>query len=118
MSREDSRPMPVIEIPEGSTGAVLEYTFVTNGAADDLSSATGSLYFHASDVEGVAVATNKVANWVTDGSDGKISTDMNPAIVDNGPRDLYCEFEVQDYNSGNLISYTFILRILKRAKVV
>ena len=117
MSREDSRPMPVIEIPEGSTAAVLEYIFTTDGAADDLSSATGNLYFHASTRDGVSVVTDQTAGWTAGGSDGSIETNMNTTIMDNGPRDLYCEFEVQGYNSGNLISYTFILRITKRAKV-
>ena len=109
--------MPVIEIPEGSTAAVLEYIFTTNGAADDLSSASGNLYFHARTVEGVSVVTEQTASWTGGGSDGSIETNMNSAIMSQGPRDLYCEFEVQGFNSGNLISYTFILRILKRAKV-
>ena len=117
MSREQSRAMTVKEIPEGSTGATLQYTFVTAGVADDLSSATGSLFFHASTVDGVDVVTEHFSEWDTDGSDGVIKTAMHVDIVNNGARDLYCEFEVQGFNGGNLISYTFILRILKRAKV-
>lgn len=117
MSREDSRPMPVVEIPEGSTAAVLEYIFTTNGAADDLSSATGNLYFHASTRDGTAVVTDQTASWTALGADGSVETNMNSTIMDSGPRDLYCEFEVQGFNSGNLISYTFILRITARAKV-
>ena len=116
MSREASRPMPVIELPEDSTAAVLEFVFTTNGAADDLSSATGNLYFHARTVEGVSVVTEQTAGWTSAGEDGAIETNMNSTIMSQGPRDLYCEFEVQGFNSGNLISYTFILRILKRAK--
>ena len=118
MSREDSRPMPVIEIPEGSTAAVLEYIFTTNGSPDDLSSARGNLYFHASTRDGVAVVTEQTAGFTGGGADGAVETNMNSTIMDSGPRDLYCEFEVQGFNSGNLISYTFILRITKRAKVV
>ena len=117
MSGEQHRTMPVQEIPEGSTGATLEYTFVTDGAADDLSSAVGDKFFHASTVDGVEVVTEHLADWVTDGSDGKVETTMHVDIVNNGARDLYCEFEVQEFNGGNLISYTFILRVLKRAKV-
>ena len=117
MSRESSSPMAVVEIPEDSTAATIEYTFVTNGVPDDLSSATGPLYFHASDVNGAAVVTNQSANVTGDGSDGQVETAMNSAIMSHGPRDIYCEFEVQGFNQGNLISYTFILRILKRAKV-
>jgi len=117
MSRESSRPMPVIELPEDSTAAVLEFIFTTDGAADDLSAASGNLYFHARTVEGVAVVTEQTAGWTAGGTDGSIETNMNSTIVSSGPRDLYCEFEVQGFNAGNLLSYTFILRILKRAKV-
>lgn len=116
MSREQSRAMTVVEIPQGSTAAILDYAFVTEGVADDLSSAGGNKYFQASDVNGVAVATDHLADWSTDGTDGRVQTTMNEALVGT-VRDLYCEFEVEDYNGGNLISYTFILRILKRARV-
>ena len=115
MSRESSSPMAVVEIPEDSTAATIEYTFVTNGVPDDLSSASGPIYFHASDVNGAAVVTNQSASFT--GGMGEVETAMNSAIMSHGPRDLYCEFEVQGFNQGNLISYTFILRILKRSKV-
>ena len=108
--------MPVVEIPEDSTATTLQFTFITNGSADDLSPASGNKYFHCRTVEGVAVVTEQTANFLDDGTDGVVETTMNSTIVSQGPRDLYCEFEIQGFGGGNLISYTFILRILKRAK--
>lgn len=111
--------MPVFEIPEDSTSAILRHTITSDGAADDLSAASGDLLFHAKDEDGAAVATDQVAAWFTDGSDGKIQFAMTtlPAIVNGGARDLICEFEVQGFNGGNLITKAFILRVTKRAKV-
>ena len=110
------RAMQVTEIPQGSTASWLEYTFKTDGVADDLSSASGSLYFSAKTPSGDAVVVDQSASWTTDGSDGKIRTQMNATLV-NSARDLYYEFEVQGFGGGNLISKIEILRITPRAKV-
>jgi len=106
---------PTYYVPQGSTATVLRHTLKQDGVALDLSGATGSLYFHASDESGTAVVTDGAASWVTDGSDGVIEFQLTGAVVDT-VGDVICEWEVQGYNGGNLKSYPFKLRILPSAK--
>lgn len=119
MSQEYFQSMPVFEIPEDSTAAILRHTITSDGVADDLSSASGDKLFYATDEDGVAVVSAIASAFFTDGSDGKVQVQMSAAtaVVTNGPRDLICEFEIQGFNGGNLVTKPFILRVTKRAKV-
>ena len=117
MSQDYNRSLPVFNVPEDSTGSVLEVTIVSDRSAVDLSVATGDKYFHARTKDGAAVVTDLAATFTGDGTDGKIRAGMTAVIVESGPRDLICEFEIQGYAGGNLVSDSFILRIRPRAKV-
>lgn len=117
MSRGSNAAMQVQEIPLGSTASYLEFQFRESGSPVDLSSATGSIYFNAIDVDGNVIASDKSAAFSTDGTDGKVRTQMNSALADTR-RDLYVDFEVQGYGGGNLVGELFILRIMPRAKAV
>lgn len=118
MSREYFQSAPVFEVPEDSTAATLRHTITEDGVGLDLSGATGSLLFHCRTRSGDAVVTGGAAFWQTDGSDGVIQFLLTSAVVGSGPRALFCEYEVQGYNGGDLITKPFILQVTKRAKVV
>lgn len=120
MSREQYASMPVHEVPEGSTASILRYEFITDGVADDLSAATGDKHFYAKTLGGVQVVDQGIASWATDGSDGLIDFTLGAAMVGFGtaPRDLICDFEIEEFNGGELVSKPFIIRVTKRAKVV
>jgi len=109
MSGESTRTMPVVEVPIGSTGTILERTLVDDGAAVDLSGATGSITYSAKDIEGTAIVTDAAAAFSTDGSDGKVRFTLTAALV-GAQGDKIITFTVGGYNSGNLVSYPFILR--------
>ena len=116
MSRELHRAMRVFEIPVGSTGSVFVATCKSNGAAIDLSGATGNLYYNAKTVDGAAVVTDGVAAFTTDGTDGKVQFPLT--LLAGSVRDLLVDLEVQGYNGGNLVAFTFKLRFTPRAKGV
>lgn len=115
MSREHHRAMPVIEIPHNSTASVIHVMVTSNGAAVDLSTASGDLWIFARTKGGEVVAHEYEAEFLTDGSDGIVKFTVSPAMV-NTVRDLIFDFEAQDSN-GHLITYSWIMRILPRAKV-
>lgn len=117
MSREFYQTAPVFPVPEDSTASILRTPITFDGVALDLSSASGDLLFYCRTRSGVAVVDGAAASWYTDGSDGTIEIQMTAAVVSSGPRDLYCEFEIQGYNGGELVSDPFIVRVTKRAKV-
>ena len=117
MSRELHRAMDVVEVPVGSTGTVLERTLVHNGTAIDISGATGDLLYNAKTKGGAAVVTSGVATETTDGTDGKVRFTL-PASLVGSAGDHIVSFEQQGYNSGNLVSFPFILRALPTGKGV
>ena len=107
--------MDVVEVPVGSTGTVLERTLVHEGSAIDLSSASGSLFYNGKTKGGTAVVTDGVATFSTDGTDGKVRFTL-PASLVGSVGDHIVSFEQQGYNSGNLVSFPFILRALPTGK--
>ena len=109
MSGESTRTMPVQEVPIGSTGTVLERTIVDDGSAVDLSGATGSVTYSAKTIGGTAIATDTAAAFTSDGSDGKVRFTLTSALV-GAQGDKIITFKVGGYNSGDLITYPFILR--------
>ncbi len=116
MSLSHAFSPPVVRVPQDSTATVLRVTFHDeDGAIVDLSSATGAKLFHASTIDGTAVTTDGAAVFTTDGSDGQVQYQLTSAEV-GIVRDLRCEFEIQGYNGGNLISEEIILRVVERAK--
>ena len=108
------RNMDVFELDEGSTATLLKFTLKKKGVALNLSAATGSLYFHCKDDEGVEITTQGTSAWFTDGSDGLITHQMLAIEVDT-LRTYTAQFEVQGYNGGNLKSRPFRLRIVPGA---
>ncbi len=115
MSRESYAAYDVVEVPQASTATVLERTLVHNGSAQDLSTATGDLLYNAKLRDGTAVITDGVATWTTDGSDGKIRFTLPASLVAANVTHIV-SFEVQGYNSGNLVSRPFILRSVPTGK--
>lgn len=115
MSREHHRAMPVIEIPHQSTTTVIHVMVTSNGSAVDLSTVSGDLFIFARTKGGTAVAHEYVAEFLTDGSDGIVKFTVTGDMV-NTVRDLIFDLEAQD-TSGHLITYSWIMRILPRAKV-
>ena len=111
----DYANLPVVRVPKDSTSTALVATFKEDGVALDLSSASGSKYFHAKTRDSAEVTSDGAASWVTDGSDGQVTFALTATEVGT-VRDIYCEFEVQGYSGGNLVSYPFILRVSARAK--
>lgn len=109
MSRESYAAYDIVEVPQGSTATVFERTLVFNGSALDLSSASGDLLYNAKLRDGTAVITDGVATWSDDGSDGKIRFTLTAALVAANAVHIV-SFEVQGYNSGNLVSRPLILR--------
>ena len=116
MSRESHAALTVIEVPQGSTGSYLVLTFKNNGAALNLSSATGAKQYSAKTTAGAAVATDVAAAWFTDGTDGKVKVQLTAALVTAAPRDLLMHGEVVGFNGGTLVSRLFILRVVPNAK--
>jgi len=118
MSIEQQTPMVIVEVPKDSTGTVLVVSLVDlDGVAPDLSAATGPVLYSGKTVDDVAVASDVAAAWFTDGSDGKVSITLTAALVGT-VRDVFLDIDVQGYSGGSLISFTFVLRTLPRAKVV
>lgn len=113
----NSKAPRTIVVPKDSIGVAVVATVRDDaGAVVDLSGATGSLLFHSSTLEGVAVRTDAVATFTTDGTDGKIQFAL--AALDVATvRSLRCEFEVQGLAGVNLITDQFVLKIVARAKV-
>lgn len=115
MSRDQYRAMQVITVPVDSTGSVLRLTLKNRGSALDLSSATGDVLYNAKTRSETAVATDATAAFTTDGSDGQIDITLTSALVGT-VRDLIMDVEVQGYSGGNLVAWSFILRVIPRAK--
>lgn len=110
-----SSAMMVVEVPQGSTASYLVATLKSNGVAIDLSSASGSKLYCAKTTAGTAVATDVAAAWLTTGADGKVKIQMTAALVTTA-RDLLMDIEIQGFGGGNLVTRTFILRVLPRAR--
>ena len=110
------RRMPVLRLPEDCTGSILRVTYKDGSSVIDLSVATGSIYFHAKDENGTAVTTDGTASFFTDGTDGIVQHTLVSGEVGTVRR-IFCEYEVQGYNGGNLISEMFVLDVIDRAKV-
>lgn len=109
MSKELMRAKPVFEIPVGSTGTYVVATLMNNGAAVDISGASGSLLFHSKTIGGTAIVTAGTAELYTDGTDGKVKYLLD-ATTSGTVRDVDCSFEVQGFNGGNLQTFLFTLR--------
>ena len=108
--------MPAIGVPKDSTGTIIEATITQDGSAVDLSGATGDKLFYAKNLDEVQIVNGGTASFTTDGSEGKVQFQATTALVET-LRDLICHFEVQGYNTGNLISYPFKLHIGATGKV-
>lgn len=115
MARESFAAMTVVEVPQGSTSSYLVATIKSDGVALNLSAASGSKLYCAKTIGGAAVATDVAAVWFTNGSDGKVKIQMTAALVTTA-RDLLMDIEIQGFGGGNLVTRTFVLRILPRAK--
>lgn len=112
-----SKARAIARVVKDSTATILRATVVgDDGSALGLSSATGSLYFHASTQDRTSVAYQEAATWTTDGSDGKIEFALTSNEVGT-ERTLRCEFEIQGYSGGNLVTEMFLLKIIERAAV-
>jgi len=109
MSIESHRAMQVIEIPKDSTATVIEFTVVNDGAAVDISTATG-MVFNTRTIDGVQVDDNVAATFTTTGADGKLDCPVSAATVGT-LRELIADVR---YTIGGLqiTSYAKLLRIL------
>ena len=116
MSTEYFRTMPVIEVPKDSTGTILEGTVTQNGVAVDLSGATGAKLFYCKDLNEVQIVDGGTASFTTDGTNGKVEFQLTSVVVGT-IRELIAHFEIRKYNTGNLITYPMILRIIQTGKV-
>lgn len=107
---------PVVEVPQDAVGAILRVTCVTRSGAVQPVDGGSDVLFHCSTPEGVAVTTDGVGAYATDGSDGDLDFVLTANEVSE-PRDLWCEFEVQGLPTGTRITRVFILRVTRRARV-
>lgn len=108
--------MPVIEIPQDSTAAVIRITIVdeTNTALD-VSGGTSVLFF-ARTPDGTEVVGGDAGSYTDDGTDGVVEFAATAALVGTA-RVLWCEFEIVGLSGGNLITKLFALRVNPRARV-
>jgi len=115
--RTHNRARTVVRVPQDATATIIRATIVDeDGTAIDLSSATGSSYFHASTQDGTNVRYQGAASYTTDGTDGQVEYALTATEVGT-VRKLRCEFEVQGYGGGNLISEMFYIKVIERAAV-
>jgi len=111
-------PIKRYELPVGSTATIVDMVIEDDdGAAIDLSGATGDVLFNAitAPPDPTQVTDNAAAGFRNDGSDGLVSFQLtnNEASEE---RELWCDFEVQGINGGNLVSYRFVLDFIGRAR--
>ena len=115
MSTTGNYRLPTFIVPKDSTATRLRFTITENGLPLDLSSATGPLHFNAKEIDGTVIASEVVAAWVTDGSDGVIEVQL-PSLVVGTVRDVVASWEVKGFNGGNLPTFPFTLRVVPTGK--
>ena len=114
MSYEGYRAHRVVELPKGSTGAVIEVTVTEDGAAvGDISAAT-SILFNTKTIDGVAIDSDVVAAFTNTGADSKLDLPVSAATVGT-VRELIADYR---YTLGgeNFVSFPFVIRIVDGAK--
>jgi hypothetical protein len=123
LQREDtsmlthSQSRPTVRVTKDATATIIRATIVDeDGDAINLSGASGSKYFHCSTQAGASVTYQGAASFTTDGTDGKVQFQLTSTEVSTEQR-LNCEFEVQGYSGGNLITELFFIVVEGRAAV-